>query len=70
MWPNHQSYPIWHTRFFNWRIWIEGDKESLDRIHKVKYILHPSFERGYGESTDRGMQFMMDARLGQFLCEN
>src|SRR5262249_56958065 len=21
VWPNHQSEPIWHSLFFNWKIW-------------------------------------------------
>jgi transcription initiation factor IIF auxiliary subunit len=62
IWLNHRSHPIFGTNFYRWVLWIEGDDQDLEQVSSVKYNLHPTFERGYAESSDRGFNFRIDAR--------
>lgn len=62
LWPNHRSHPIFGTQFYRWTLWIEGDPDDLDKVTSVRYNLHPTFERGYAESSDRGFNFRIDAQ--------
>jgi hypothetical protein len=62
IWPNHRSHPIPATSYYRWVLWLEGDDSDLDQVSSVRYILHPTFEREYAESSNRSDNFRIDAR--------
>jgi pYEATS domain-containing protein involved in immunity/TIR domain-containing protein len=47
--------------WWEWSVWIEGDKEELKQIEYVEYILHPSFPEPVQRIEDRSSKFRLDS---------
>lgn len=61
IWANHWARPIYGSRNYSWKLWLETDNETAKNISYVKYILHPTFERGYAVSADKNLKFWIRA---------
>lgn len=46
--------------FWRWWAWIEGPGDELDGVERVEWLLHPSFNPGVVDSTDRPSGFRID----------
>lgn len=45
---------------WDWSVWIEGTDSDLDKVERVRYLLHPSFSEPIQERTDRASKFRLD----------
>jgi len=53
--------------WWKWSVWVEGDKETLNRIEYVEYTLHPTFPQPVRRIEDRGSKFRLDSEgWGEF----
>ncbi|PXF51317.1 MAG: hypothetical protein C4B55_02675 [Candidatus Methanophagaceae archaeon] len=50
-------------RWYIVKIFIEGEKEALDKIKEVEYKLHPTFKRQFIKSNDRKSCFSRTIRI-------
>jgi TIR domain/YEATS family len=53
---------------WNWSVWLEGTKEELDEIKRVRYVLHSSFRDPERIVEKRRSKFRLEAQaLGEFM---
>ncbi len=55
------------NKYWFWSIWIDAKKESLDEIHNVEYILHPTFRNRVRNISSRKNKFKLSSKgWGEF----
>ena len=47
--------------WWEWSVWLEGDKKQLDAIDHVVYTLHPTFPNPVVHISDRKTGFRLDS---------
>lgn len=47
--------------WWEWSVWLEGDKKQLDAIDYVVYTLHPTFPNPVVRVSDRKTKFRLDS---------
>jgi len=47
--------------WYQWRVFVDGDDSTLDRIKQVTYILHPTFPNPIQVVNDRGSKFALNS---------
>ena len=53
---------------WKWSLWIDGDREQLDQIDHVEYVLHPTFPQPVRTVSDRSTNFKLESRgWGEFM---
>jgi transcription initiation factor IIF auxiliary subunit len=65
------SFSNYSTRLgaqrYNWCVFVNGDKATLDRITKVRYQLHPTFPNPIRVNDDRNHRFALESNgWGEF----
>lgn len=56
------------SRYWKWRVWLDGTSDELDEIQSVIYQLHSTFKNPIREISDRQSGFRLDsAGWGQFM---
>jgi transcription initiation factor IIF auxiliary subunit len=54
--------------WWKWSVWVEGEKEILNRIEYVEYALHNSFPQPVRRVEDRSSKFRLDSEgWGEFM---
>jgi hypothetical protein len=62
----NDSRPLGDGRY-SWKVWLEAEEETLDRIDYVVYKLHPTFPRPEIRLTNRAENFALTAEgWGEF----
>jgi transcription initiation factor IIF auxiliary subunit len=52
---------------WQWSVWLEGAKDELSKVRKVRYLLHPTFDPPTRWVDDRRSKFRLDcAGWGEF----
>ncbi|HMK24992.1 MAG TPA: pYEATS domain-containing protein [Chitinophagaceae bacterium] len=55
-----QDYKYEGEDWWNWQVWIEGNKDDMDEIAHVVYTLHPTFINPVRKIDDRESKFRLE----------
>jgi transcription initiation factor IIF auxiliary subunit len=55
-----QNFKYEGVDWWSWWVWIEGNKNDLDKIAHVVYTLHPTFPKPVRTISDRESKFRLE----------